>query len=513
MPDNIPKDNTALRELITGELARMKSLEVELEFTKARLASYRCSLAVATHLPPEIIQIIFRFCISADRSDRDDRINTHDPRRAPLLLAHICSTWRRIALDTPGLWTHYVVSFGRETKNTFIANIPQITKFWATRWKGCTGKMAFYSAHDFPFDQIHVIYDAFQPYVSSISTLVLQQPYESFHQFEDLPARGFTNLESLKIVTTLTYEYWGPEYDVEGAGDEYYMWIDTLQVLANAPKLHSIDITLDPAYDIPTLRLPWHQLTLLDLHPSRQCFGNVSRNMWTVFKLCKRLKTCNVGFSRRDCIHNAAIVRFDDLQSVSITLSDIECGSIFDNMELPFVEELAIAVNVCNLALSLRPLIGMLRRSNCNLRTLCLDIPSTIEDLVDLFSTVPTVSRLRLHHEISSRWIYPIEDIIRRLIITEDKQPILPNLVVLELQDTRIGYEFFDEIHPLLRLMIGTRKKLNAQTGEAVNKLASSAVELTTVSIQNTDDHGNWSTWSSLLPGFLYLGANVYTLE
>ncbi|KAF9472729.1 hypothetical protein BDN70DRAFT_886639 [Pholiota conissans] len=143
MSDTSSLDDAALFELIAHELTRMRSLEANLAATNARIASYRCSLNLPKRIPPEIIQVIFRHCVSFDLRGCDETSSTHNPRRAPLVLTQICSSWRRISLDTPSLWTHYVVSFGPEPNYTFIQNVPQMTKFCVARWKGRLGTMAF----------------------------------------------------------------------------------------------------------------------------------------------------------------------------------------------------------------------------------------------------------------------------------------------------------------------------------------------------------------------------------
>ncbi|KAF8152014.1 hypothetical protein K438DRAFT_1433339, partial [Mycena galopus ATCC 62051] len=49
-------------------------------------------------LPNEVISMIFVHCLPAHGRVRPS------PRRAPLLLAQICTLWREIALSTGQLW-------------------------------------------------------------------------------------------------------------------------------------------------------------------------------------------------------------------------------------------------------------------------------------------------------------------------------------------------------------------------------------------------------------------------
>ncbi|KAJ7498523.1 hypothetical protein FB451DRAFT_1548375 [Mycena latifolia] len=50
-------------------------------------------------LPHEITSEIFKHCLPATRA-----LHSLDPSEAPLLLLHVCSAWREIALATPALW-------------------------------------------------------------------------------------------------------------------------------------------------------------------------------------------------------------------------------------------------------------------------------------------------------------------------------------------------------------------------------------------------------------------------
>ncbi|KAJ7447286.1 hypothetical protein B0H11DRAFT_1696955, partial [Mycena galericulata] len=54
-------------------------------------------------IPSEILAEIFKFCVKDSLLlGRDYSID--NPRVAPLVLSHVCSLWRAIAIKTPRLW-------------------------------------------------------------------------------------------------------------------------------------------------------------------------------------------------------------------------------------------------------------------------------------------------------------------------------------------------------------------------------------------------------------------------
>ncbi|KAF7376922.1 hypothetical protein MSAN_00110000 [Mycena sanguinolenta] len=84
------------------ELANLETLIRELcaqrDTLKEHVDAHEALISPARRLPQDIIQEIFLACIP---THRNAVMSTHE---APLLLGHICSGWRSIALSTPMLW-------------------------------------------------------------------------------------------------------------------------------------------------------------------------------------------------------------------------------------------------------------------------------------------------------------------------------------------------------------------------------------------------------------------------
>ncbi|KDQ62007.1 hypothetical protein JAAARDRAFT_123034, partial [Jaapia argillacea MUCL 33604] len=77
---------------------RISALEEKRDFTQSRCTNIISLLAPIRRLPPEIISKIFAHTLGP---------GLVDPLKHPLpvLLTHVCSYWRHIALSTPTLWS------------------------------------------------------------------------------------------------------------------------------------------------------------------------------------------------------------------------------------------------------------------------------------------------------------------------------------------------------------------------------------------------------------------------
>lgn len=84
-----PTDYYATYASVVRSTFEISSLQTHIHDLEALLSPAR---ALAT----ELISIIFEFFVSMRRV-----LPTPNPRKAPLLLTHICADWRRIAISTP----------------------------------------------------------------------------------------------------------------------------------------------------------------------------------------------------------------------------------------------------------------------------------------------------------------------------------------------------------------------------------------------------------------------------
>ncbi|KAH9481413.1 hypothetical protein JR316_0005939 [Psilocybe cubensis] len=68
-------------------------------------------------LPPEILAEIFAYCIPTEQFPIPSRTE------APLLLTHVSSFWRSVAISTPDLWSSFHINYKDPTEDIALANL------------------------------------------------------------------------------------------------------------------------------------------------------------------------------------------------------------------------------------------------------------------------------------------------------------------------------------------------------------------------------------------------------
>ncbi|KAJ7611875.1 hypothetical protein DFH06DRAFT_1371713 [Mycena polygramma] len=138
---------------IRAEISRHKN---DLQLLEAKERQLESALARVVYpvltLPTEIVSMIFVHCLPAHGRVRPS------PRKAPLLLAQICSLWRGIALSTGSLWASVDIRFrcGYVQRYTYggseFGDIPNpgalpLIKAWFSRAKGSPLSVTLRSNH------------------------------------------------------------------------------------------------------------------------------------------------------------------------------------------------------------------------------------------------------------------------------------------------------------------------------------------------------------------------------
>ncbi|KIJ24571.1 hypothetical protein M422DRAFT_194547, partial [Sphaerobolus stellatus SS14] len=112
-----------MKEMRT-HLSKMESLRQELEKAEKersdlqeRIDLHQSLLAPVRRLIPDLLTTIFEFCI-------DDEKPSFRRDHAPLVLAHVCHSWRQLAIQCPSLWSN--IRFGKnpttDALSMWIAN-------------------------------------------------------------------------------------------------------------------------------------------------------------------------------------------------------------------------------------------------------------------------------------------------------------------------------------------------------------------------------------------------------
>ncbi|KAJ6562764.1 hypothetical protein DFH09DRAFT_489459 [Mycena vulgaris] len=255
---DIPILKAALR---LAELTAMRNRRNE------SLAPLRAVLSPLRRFPPEILGEIFQWC--RDNSLASIRYSITDPMKAPVLLGHICSSWRSVAHGTPRLW---------DTINCQV-KYPQPSLLAPYL---CA--LAAKSRH-LPLSTDLVAYTSFSP-MDVISTV--SQRLQKIHL--NLDDRGFDFASmplntSYPILTSIDIEI----TDTDGTNTRRPDGALILRNFRAAPCLQHLGLDAPSMDNFLNTRFSWAQLTSLDLHVAMDIF--TARRILTQ---CSQLTTCTM---------------------------------------------------------------------------------------------------------------------------------------------------------------------------------------------------------------------------
>ncbi|KAK1231164.1 hypothetical protein PQX77_005690 [Marasmius sp. AFHP31] len=117
--------------LISNKIDRLNAAVTLLNEEKTRiediLARYQCLLRPVLKLPPELLARIFLFSTDLLADDISERFREQlpptslNPARHPWALSQVCQSWRRIALNTPRLWSLVSFTFPRGSQSVDVS--------------------------------------------------------------------------------------------------------------------------------------------------------------------------------------------------------------------------------------------------------------------------------------------------------------------------------------------------------------------------------------------------------
>ncbi|KAJ7601144.1 hypothetical protein C8J56DRAFT_27270 [Mycena floridula] len=107
--------------------AVIDKLVIEREMLQRDVVSYKAILAPIRHLPGDMLQEIFVSCLLAKNTPDMTITNT------PLLLGHVCRSWRELVMLTPQLWASIHVKFTENLNPITIQRLCDEAQTWIAR--------------------------------------------------------------------------------------------------------------------------------------------------------------------------------------------------------------------------------------------------------------------------------------------------------------------------------------------------------------------------------------------
>jgi hypothetical protein len=286
----------SLLELSTSRLEDLSTQlqELDKQTTKIRNEQSSLLLFIFKHrglispirkLPIDILQEIFIACLPA----HNPLMSRWEP---PILLTHICSSWRNIALATPQLWKSIRIDipFGRKFSSTWIDR-SELLQEWLSRSAACP--LDIYLVHwrtcDLEFYD-DIIIDSlirFSERWREVRFLAPSLPFQALVPITSLPPSKVPLLETFIL---------NCEWPQPGPTTVNFTQLDPQSVfnVLKAPNLRDLSL---PHINENVTRLPinWSQLTNISLEGTSRSahFLSVSET-YKLLSLCRNLITCKL---------------------------------------------------------------------------------------------------------------------------------------------------------------------------------------------------------------------------
>lgn len=239
---------------------------------KVDLATYNAALSAARRLPPELVTYIFLLCHTEPSRLLSDSKND----RFPLTLGQICSGWRKVALNTPRLWSDITVEVLADHP------IPDYTEKLVGSWLYRSGALPISldirlvnsnTPRTFPISSnLQRMMKLVAMYANRLKILRVILPENPFRlqvadPFQTIPPKSFSLLES----ATLCMDFF------ELRRREPVRWQGAVTAFADAPHLKRLEFCSNqttPLFAVSEssgltefhIYLPWAQLTHLNFH-------------------------------------------------------------------------------------------------------------------------------------------------------------------------------------------------------------------------------------------------------
>lgn len=296
----------------------------------------------AQDLPFDILSAIFPFCLPANVFECPQP----NAKVAPLLLCHICSSWRLVALTMcPRLWCELTIILEYVTAKSragsgFLKKKMDVMEFWTSRM----GRIP---------PSFHFIREHLATSITSDSLFVHAAEFwsmPSIHWAEFLTLHGFSSLD-IAIYNKTSKDQLYPNLTTMSVSQPSGREDSTVYLAKlNAPALRRLyfDCFADQTWNLNKLLdiFPWTNLTHLsanvsiagrDWYPILQGCINLESGVFNLNFNLLRVPGADHSTQKRPlCIHQK-------LRELTIQCSALEAGDIFDSFLFPSLKCLRLS--------------------------------------------------------------------------------------------------------------------------------------------------------------------------
>lgn len=348
------------------------------EFAECRLTldKLEALLSPIRLLPMELIGEIFNHC-SGNIAYGSMSLNS-----GPLLMTHVCSSWRTIAINKPNLWTHICVTI---ESDDIKRGWPALVQLWVERSKNMPLSIRIQESetHDYR-KQPHSVFFGVLDILSTRclqwkSVELVNRHYRAQGKrqwFRNSPwADSFPVLESFHL-NSRTMD-----------ADEV-RWLT--KMLSSSPRLHAVSWIVKAAPSRPAL--PWSQLSQLTL-----VLFSTLEEIYEIMSGSPQLQKLDVTIQTFAGMHAQAQLTHAMLRTLYISCAGNLEPAVFDSFTLPNLQDLTIDQMPETFPLEINgpwphaALLRFFQRSKCKLQRLVLLDVVVLQD-VELITLLRSLS-------------------------------------------------------------------------------------------------------------------------
>lgn len=369
---------------IDEQLPRLKDFICQLTDRRDKLSALfhqdKALIAPVRRIPVEVLAEVFQYCVCWGAEDGCD---TFERANMPLVLGHVCTHWRSIAVSTPKLWSNINVSGDPSWKRLCNGRIkPQNTRtsIWVER--SGAAPLSIYIPYIERWDgedDTEVLSQVFK-IIAPSSNRWKSLAIEVYEPHAILPyAPMFKNkLSNLRHLALYRRRLRDPEH----------AWINFFQ---NVPSLCSLELrSILPV----RVKLPWSQLTRFKGHdfPRENCIY--------ILRHCTNLVSCSflgVNEPLTSYPHHTNLIQHDRLRNLFVNA----VGNLLDHFTLPELRSTGIEMPSYNASGDISTFMTTVSRSSCHIQKLAL-IGLTVGDgevVIECLRQLPDLVELNLQSD------------------------------------------------------------------------------------------------------------------
>jgi len=379
-------------------------------------------------LPVEILVQIFLFCLPSGPPFPLDPSPFASQNRASLLLCQVCSSWRRIALQTQALWTCLVLEVSVKDSQEVSERHSQAASHWFSR-AGCHLVDLVVRAYVDPSEPSNH-WGLDQTYFANFMMQLVRPRAERIRSLH----LSFKELYDILCLLHFQNDKDALPHHVWSFPNLEYLTLDldifcvetvVLTALKSIPKLHTVVLDGVIISNEDNVHLPWAQLTSLTIHDIEEPIFRV------LMAQCPALETGY--FSMRDG-------ESGELPTLDVTLTLLTSltiyflvgfnPSIFDGIHFPALDDVGLFLT-CDISDPVWTAPEHMFRQLASVTKLSLGGRIAAPDMINILRATKNVTNFKVEVEDGHG------EVLRALTLageSENEQLLLPNLRVMHVR-------------------------------------------------------------------------------